>query len=350
METSITRLLGIEHPIIQAPIGGLSVPALAGAVSNAGGLGMMAITWMTLDEIRVAIADVRGLTDRPFGVNVIIDRSDEPQDTRVEAALEAGAPIVSFFWGDPAPFVDAVHAAGAKATMTIGSAEEARRAAGAGVDVIVAQGWEAGGHVWGQVSTLALVPAVVDAVPGTPVAAAGGITDGRGLAAAIALGAGAVWMGTRFVASEEAPAHPHWKAKLIGASETDTYYSTLFDVGWPDAPHRTLRNQTIDGWLAAGSPSSGHRPGEGEVLATRPDGTELVRYGSTSPRDSVVGRIDDLSLWCGQGVALVKKVLPAREIVHRTVADAERLLAELAAAEVPAEPQTAERQAAWPAT
>jgi NAD(P)H-dependent flavin oxidoreductase YrpB (nitropropane dioxygenase family) len=336
MDTSITRLLGIERPIIQAPIGGLSVPALAGAVSNAGGLGMMAITWMTLDEIRAAIAEARALTDRPFGVNVIIDRNDEPQDARVEAALEAGAPIVSFFWGDPAPFVDRVHAAGAKATMTIGSAEEARRAADAGVDVIVAQGWEAGGHVWGQVSTLALVPAVVDAVPGTPIAAAGGITDGRGLAAAIALGAGAAWMGTRFVASDEAPAHPHWKAKIIGASETDTYYSTLFDVGWPDAPHRTLRNQTIEGWLTAGSPAPGQRPNEGEVLATRPDGTELVRYSSTSPRDSVVGRIDDLSLWCGQGVALVKEVLPAREIVRRTVADAERLLAERAAAEGPA--------------
>lgn len=329
METSVTRLLGIEHPIIQAPIGGLSVPALAGAVSNAGGLGMMAITWMTLDEIRAAIADVRAITDRPFGVNVIIDRSDEPQDARVEAALEAGAPIVSFFWGDPARFVERVHAAGAKATMTVGSAAEARHAADAGVDVIVAQGWEAGGHVWGEVSTLALVPAVVDAVPNTPVVAAGAITDGRGLAAAHALGAGAAWMGTRFVASDEAPAHPHWKAKLLGARETDTYYSKLFDVGWPDAPHRTLRNSTIDDWIAAGSPPSGSRPGEGEVLATRPDGTGLVRYSSTSARDTLVGRIDDLSLWCGQGVALVKEVLPAREIVERTLADAESVLSSL---------------------
>jgi NAD(P)H-dependent flavin oxidoreductase YrpB (nitropropane dioxygenase family) len=198
------------------------------------------------------------------------------------------------------------------------------------VDIIVAQGWEAGGHLWGQVSTLALVPAVVDVCQGTPVAAAGGVTDGRGFAAVLALGAGGAWMGTRFVASDEAPAHRHWKARLTGARETDTYYSKLFDVGWPDAPHRTLRNQTIDDWLAAGSPPSGQRPNEGEVLATRPDGTELVRYSSTSARDSVVGRIDDLSLWCGQGVALVKEVLPAAEIVRRTVADAERCLGELA--------------------
>lgn len=331
METSVTRLLGVEHPIIQAPIGGLSVPALAGAVSSAGGLGMMAITWMSPDEIRAAVAAVRAITDRPFGVNIIIDEHDEPQDDRVGVALEAGVPVISFFWGDPARYVDRVHAAGAKATLTVAAAEEARRAVDAGIDVIVAQGWEAGGHVWGQVSTLALVPAVVDAVAGgAPVVAAGGITDGRGLAAVRALGAQAAWMGTRFVASEEAPAHPDWKARLIGAQETDTYYSSLFDVGWPDAPHRTLRNRTIDDWLAAGSPPSGQRPGEGEVLATRPDGSEVVRYTSVSARDSLVGRIDDLSLWCGQGVGLVRDVLPAGEIVRQTVAEAEAILEALA--------------------
>jgi NAD(P)H-dependent flavin oxidoreductase YrpB (nitropropane dioxygenase family) len=330
METSFTRLMGIDHPVVQAPIGGLSVPALAGAVSNAGGLGMMAITWMTLDEIREAIAAARAITDRPFGVNVIIDRSDEPQDERVEVALAAGAPVVSFFWGDPAPFVDRVHAAGAKATFTAGSAEEAKRASDAGVDVIVAQGWEAGGHVWGQVSTLALVPAVVDAVGETPVLAAGGITDGRGLAAALALGAGGAWMGTRFVASDEAPAHPHWQERILRARETETFYGTLFDIGWPNAPHRTLRNATIDAWLAAGSPPSGQRPGEGEVLARRPDGSEVVRYSSVSARATVDGSIDELSLWCGQGVALVHEVLPAAEIVRRTVAEARSTLASLA--------------------
>lgn len=330
MRTAVTERLGVQHPVIQAPIGGLSVPALAGAVSKAGGLGMMAITWLEPDEIRVAVDEIREITDRPFGVNVIIDPRDPPQDERVEAALEAGAPLVSFFWGDPAPYVDRVHRGGALATLTVGSADEARRAVDAGVDIIVAQGWEAGGHVWGDVSTLALVPAVVDAVPGTPVVAAGGITDGRGLAAVRALGAGAAWMGTRFVASVEAPAHPHWKARLIGANETDTYYSKVFDVGWEDAAHRTLRNQTIDDWLAAGSPPSGQRPGEGEVLATRPDGSEVVRYSSVAARDSLVGRIDDLSLWCGQGVALVREILPAAEIVRRTVVEAEATLGELA--------------------
>ncbi len=137
MQTSLTALLGIDHPIIQAPIGGLSVPALAGAVSRAGGLGMMAVTWQEPVEIREAIAAVRAMTDRPFGVNLIID---EPQDERLAVALGEGAPLVSFFWGDPSPYVERVHAAGAKATLTVGSAAEARRAADAGVDIVVAQG------------------------------------------------------------------------------------------------------------------------------------------------------------------------------------------------------------------
>lgn len=326
MQTTVTQRLGIEHPIIQAPIGGLSVPALAAAVSNAGGLGMMAVTWLEPDEIRDAIAAVRAATDRPFGVNIVIDPQDPPQDERVAVAADSGAPFVSFFWGDPGPYVRTVHAAGALAALTVGSADEARRAVDQGVDVIVAQGWEAGGHVWSEVSTLVLVPAVVDAVPGTPVIAAGGIADGRGLAAVLALGAGAAWMGTRFVASTEAPAHPRWHERLLGAHETDTFHSKLFDVGWPDAAHRVLRNATIDAWLDAGSPPSGQRPGEGEVIATRADGSGMVRYSSVSPRATATGRIDELSLWAGQSVGLVHEVLPAAEIVRRTVADAERIL------------------------
>ncbi len=153
MRTAVTDRLGIDQPIIQAPIGGLSVPALAASVSNAGGLGMMAITWLEAAEIRESIAALRGATDRPFGVNVIIDPQDPHQDERVEAALEAGAPVVSFTWGDPAPYVARVHAAGALAILTVGGAEEARQAVAAGVALIVAQGWAAGGHVWGHVST-----------------------------------------------------------------------------------------------------------------------------------------------------------------------------------------------------
>jgi nitronate monooxygenase len=197
--------------------------------------------------------------------------------------------------------------------------------------LIVAQGWEAGGHVWGEVSTLALVPAVVDAARSTPVVAAGGIGDGRGLAAVLALGAGGAWMGTRFVASVEAPAHPEWTARIVRSAETATFYSKVFDGGWPDAAHRVLRNSTVEAWLAAGSPSPGARPGEGEVIARGADGSELRRYGSDSVRANVRGDVEALSMWAGQSVGVIHEVLPAAEIVHRTVADAERILANLGA-------------------
>ncbi len=327
METSVTRALGIEQPIVQAPIGGLSNPRLAAAVSNAGGLGMIAQTWMSLEQIRESIRATQALTPRPFGINLIID---EPQDERVAVVMAAGIKVISFFWGDPKPYLAAVHAAGAIALLTVGSAVEARAAVEAGVDVIVAQGWEAGGHVWGEVSTLALVPAVVDAVGPTPVIAAGGITDGRGLAAVLALGAGAAWMGTRFVASEEALTHPDYVARVLESAETGTFHSSLFDIGWPDAPHRVLRNATVEAWLAAGRPASGQRPGEGEVLATRADGSEIVRYSSVSAAVGTTGDVHDLSLWAGQGVGLVTEVLPAGKIVRRTVSEAEAILARLA--------------------
>ncbi|HEY8239012.1 MAG TPA: nitronate monooxygenase [Candidatus Limnocylindrales bacterium] len=333
----MTRKLGIEQPIVQAPIGGLSNPRLAAAVSNAGGLGLIAMTWTELDEMRQAIRSTQALTGQPFGINLIID---EPQEERLAVALENGVKIISFFWGDPAPYIAAVHDAGAIAMLTVGSAAQARAAVDAGVDVIVAQGWEAGGHVLGEVSTLALIPAVIDEVGATPVIAAGGITDGRGLAAVLALGAGAAWMGTRFVASEEAPAHPDYVARLLDASETSTYHSMLFDGGWPNAAHRTLRNSTIDAWEAAGRPPSGQRPGEGEVIAVRADGSEIPRYWSVAVRMGTTGDVEGLSLWAGQGVSLVHEVLPAAQIVHRTVSDAERILARLATS---AEP-VAERQ------
>ncbi len=138
-------------------------------------------------------------------------------------------------------------------------------------------------------------------------------------------------MGTRFVASVEAPAHLRYQERLLEARETDTFHGTLFDVGWRNAAHRVLRNATIDRWLAAGSPPSGERPGEDEVIATGADGSEIVRYSSMSPRVGTTGRIDELSLWAGQSVGLVHEVLPAAEIVRRTVADAEAVLRRLPA-------------------
>jgi nitronate monooxygenase len=161
----------------------------------------------------------------------------------------------------------------------------------------------------------------VDAVGPTPVIAAGGIGDGRGLAAVLTLGASAGWLGTRFAMSTEAAAHPRYRELMVAATETSTVHSSLFDIGWADAPHRTLRNSTFEAWEAAGRPSTGSRPGEGEVIAS--DGTgEVVRYGSVSPRTELTGQIEALSLWAGQSVGIVHDIRPVGEIVRSLAEEA----------------------------
>jgi nitronate monooxygenase len=315
MRTPLCDLLGIEHPIVQAPMGGPAVPQFAAAVSNAGALGMLALA--RSPDAGAAVRELRGLTQHPFGANFGLHLD---QHERVDAALDAGLRIVSLFWGDPSSYAERIHDAGALLLHTVGSAEEAKRAVAAGVDVVVAQGYDAGGHVWGQVGTLALVPAVVDAVTPTPVIAAGGIGDGRGVAAVIALGAQAAWVGTRFLMAEEAPVHEHYRRRLIDADETDAlWFPELFDGGWPNAPHRALRNATIDAWEAAGRPANGSRPGEGERVGTRPDGSPVERYASVTPVEGMDGDIDAMSLWAGQSVALARRVEPAAAIVAELV-------------------------------
>ena len=326
LSTPFTRLVGIERPIVQAPIGGLATPELAAAVSGAGGLGMLAGTWDEPIELRAKIESTRALTDRPFGVNLVLDWE---QTERVDVALDSGVRIISFFWGDPGALVARCHDAGALVFLTIASAREARRAVDAGVDVVVAQGWEAGGHVWGEVSTLVLVPAVVDAVAPVPVVAAGGIADGRGLAAVLALGASAAWMGTRFVLAAETPAHPVYRRMLLAANETETLHSSVFDVEWPNAPHRTLRNSTIAAWEAAGRPPTGARPDEGEVIGAV-DGEPIRRYESASPEEGVGGEVEAMSLWAGQDVGLVDSIEPAGDIVRRVAAEAAAILGDRA--------------------
>ena len=327
MRTRVTDLLGIEVPIVQAPIGSASCPALAAAVSNAGGLGMLAGSWLDLDELRAAIRATFDLTTRPFGVNLVLEW---PQAHRLQVALEEGVRIISCFWGDPAPYIPAVHAAGGFVLHTVGSVSEAKTAVASGADVIVAQGWEAGGHVRGEVALSVLVPAVCDAVGPTPVVAAGGIADGRGVAAALALGADGVWLGTRFLAAHEARVDPLYQARLLEASESDTVYTTLFDIGWPSAAHRVLRNSTVEHWLAAGQPTAPSRPGEGEVIAIGAKGQPVLRYSDTPPVAGATGDLEALALYAGQCAGLIWDVRPAAEIVQELVAGARAALARIA--------------------
>jgi NAD(P)H-dependent flavin oxidoreductase YrpB (nitropropane dioxygenase family) len=240
LRTPLRELLGIEHPIIAAPMGpDLTGPELVAAVSNAGGLGILQTQLAPPPLFRREIQRVRELTDKPFGVNLILHF---PVDERVAICVAERVPIVSFFWGDPTPYFDRVHVGGGKVFHQVGSVADAQRAAKANVDVIIAQGVEAGGHIAGEVSTLALVPRVVDAVAPHIVAAAGGIADGRGVVAALALGAQAAVIGTRFPASVEARAHPDYKKKLVAANENDTIRATavwfwLAERASPHAAH-----------------------------------------------------------------------------------------------------------------
>lgn len=311
------RHLDLKVPIFQAPIGSIASPEVAAATSNAGGLGHVACTWRTLEQLRQLFAKMNVLTKRPWGANFVLDF---PIEERLFLALEHGVQAISFFWGDGGQYVPAIHATRAVAIQVIGSIDEAKRAAEAGFDLIVAQGRDAGGHVRSDSGTMSLVPEVVDAVTPIPVLAGGGIADRRGVAAALALGAAGVWVGTRFLAAEEADIHPHYQKRILRASGNDTFYSELFDIGWPNAPLRGLRNRTTEQWLAAGKPSPPSRPGEGDIVAQRADGLPIPRYSFSAPTGAMTGDIEAMAMYAGQAVGLVKKRQSAAAIISELAA------------------------------
>lgn len=324
LTTPLCRRLGIEAPVLSVGFGAGARAELTAAVSNAGGLGVLGLTGHPPDVVRGLAAETRALTARPFGANILLEFESAAET--VDVCLETGIPVLVFFWGDPSSFVEQAHSAGTAVLIQVGSVEEGKRAADAGVDAVIAQGSEAGGHVRGSTSLSVLVPALVDAIDPVPVVASGGIADGRGLAAALVLGAQAVSLGTRFVASHEAFVQEEWKQRLVDASAEDTVYAeALFDNGWPDAPHRMLRNRIVRDWE-----ESGARSGEGEAIGTLDSVTgtqiEIERYRPLMATPRFHGDLEDVPLWSGQSVELVHDVLPAAEIVAQLVRDAEAAL------------------------
>jgi len=326
LHTRLCDLLGIEFPILSAPMGpDVSGPELVAAVSHAGGLGLMQAQLHPPLLLRQAIRRVRQLTDKPFGVNFLLQF---PCDEGVTVCVEERVPVVSFFWGNPASYIAQVHAVGGKVCHQVGSVAAAQEAARAGVDVIIAQGVEAGGHVAGDVTTMALVPRVVDTVAPTPVVAAGGIADARGLVAALALGAEAVVLGTRFVATPEANAHPLYKHQLVTATEAETVRTTLFGHGWPDAPHRTLRTPFVEAWLGQEARGNASRPDEPVVGQTQIAGQTIpvLRFMGFPPNAVATGDIEAMDLLAGQSVGLVHEIMPAATIVRDLVEGARQLI------------------------
>ena len=327
LTTALCRKLDIQVPILQAPIS--ASPDLAIAVSEAGGLGIVPITWTEPCALERTIAAMRERTRRPFGANIVLSLMGKTQQANLDLVLEAGVPIISTFYGDPAPLIPRIHDAGALAVHTVGAAEEARRVVDQGVDIVVAQGVEAGGHVWGSVATMVLVPAVVDAVPETPVVAAGGISDGRGLAAVLALGAQGAWIGTRLLVAHECDAHAAYQKRILAARETDTVLSEVFDGGWPRAPHRCLLNDTLTAWREAGEPPPGQRPDEGQIIARDRSGAPLERYSVENPTTGTSGAVTSMALYAGQSAGLVRAQAPAAKIIAGMVDEARSTLARL---------------------
>src|SRR5499425_2460228 len=328
MKTALCHMLGIEYPIVAAPMGpDLTGPEAVAAVSNAGALGILQAQFCAPPLFREQIHRIRALTDKPFGLNVLLHL---PVEDHVAVCLEERVPVLSFFWGDPTPYVGRAHAAGVKVFHQVGSVAAAERAAAAGIDVIVAQGVEAGGHLAGEVSTLALIPRVVDAVAPVPVVAAGGIADARGVVAVLVLGAQAAMLGTRFLASAESRAHPHYKQRLLEADEGGTVRTILFGHGWPNAPHRTLRTAFVERWLGQEAPGQESRLDEPVVGQTVIGGQAMpvLRFMGFPPNDEASGDIDAMALLAGQGVGLVREIKPAGQIVRELVAEARQIIAE----------------------
>lgn len=313
MRTRLTDLLEIEHPVMLAGMGGVSYHRLVAAVSEAGGIGTLGASTMGNDELAEEMAATRGLTDKPFGVDLLTAMPGQV-DAGVRTVIEGGARIFVAGLGVPREAVDALHEAGILVGSMCGKVRHAVNAVASGCDFVVAQGTEAGGHT-GTVATVALVPQVVDAVgEQVPVVAAGGLFDGRGLAASLALGADGVWIGTRFIATPEARAVAGYKETLIELAEDGTVVSRAFT----GKTCRVVRNdwtQHFEDHPEELQPFPAQAIASAQAGANNlgaPDGTEVDVRREFMP--------------CGQGVGAITGLVPAGEIVRSMVAEAERTL------------------------
>jgi len=312
IHTRICEILGIEHPIA---LGGMpskfNSPELVAAVCNAGAIGMIGSTHLDADAIHACAKSIRKLTNAPFAFNSLMFLSDE---AGFAASLETKPAVISLSWPrkdqDVADWIKRAHDVGCKVTYMAGDVAEAIRGAEAGADIIVAQGTEGGGHV-GWMGTVALIPLIVDAVTPTPVMAAGGIADGRGFAAALALGAEGILLGTRFLASKECGIDANYKQAILDSDGHDTVLTEIPDIAasqvWPGAMSRVKRNRFVERW-------SGR---EWLLRQNLPEAAASVRAARKK------GDTDEAPLFYGQDAGLIKDLPPAATIIERLVADAE---------------------------
>lgn len=328
LTTRLTARFGMTVPVVSAGMAMVAGPALAAAVTNAGGLGVLGGAIAPPEGLAALAAATRALTARPFGIDVI---TPFVEDTHIAALVACRPAVVVFFWGTPrVEHLRRLRAAGIDVWVQVGRVAEAREAAAAGVDAIIAQGSEAGGHNRAEAATMTLLPAVIRAVAPLPVLAAGGIADGAGMVAVLALGAEAAWCGTRFLASEEADAHPGYKQAVVEARVGDTVRTTLFGPEWPDEPVRALRNAAVREWAgreaeAKAAPSA--------TIGTTVLGGETVpmpRFSVLLPTPATEGDLDQMCLTAGESAGNIREVLPAAAIVAAFRREAEAALLRLA--------------------
>jgi enoyl-[acyl-carrier protein] reductase II len=328
LKTRITEAFGLKTPIINAGMAFVAGPELAAAVANAGGLGMLGGAMLPPEGLRATIRATRTLTDGPFGVDFVGQLEDE---TVIDVIVEEKVPLVVFFWDPPTLGVVArLKANGIRVWMQVGSVAEAREADWYGVEALIVQGSEAGGHNRAEAPLAQLFPAIRAALPDMPLAAAGGIVDGQGMMAALARGAEAVWCGTRFLASEEANAHPDYKQRVLNARPGDTVMTRVFGPEWPGQPLRALPNKATR--HAAGREFAALAESAGDVIGkVRLSGVEIPvpRYSAILPVKTFEADLEWSCLTAGESAALIDEILPAGEIVLRMTAEAAALLGRL---------------------
>jgi enoyl-[acyl-carrier protein] reductase II len=300
LKTRITELLGIEYPILQGGMAWVSTAPLVAAVSSAGGLGIIGSGGMTGEELREEIRRVRSLTDYPFGVNLML-LSPHIED-QIRVVREERVPVVTTGAGNPGPLVEDFARLGILVIPVVASVALAKRLERYGIRAIIAEGSESGGHV-GEVSTLCLVPQVVDAVT-VPVIAAGGIGDGRGMAACFALGAEGVQLGTRFICTEECAVHPAYKEAILKAHDRSTVVTGLTT----GHPVRCLRNRLT------------RKFEELEFSGASRQDVEALGVGRLKEA-AVCGNVEEGSVMCGEIAGLIRDIKPVREVIGTIVAE-----------------------------
>jgi NAD(P)H-dependent flavin oxidoreductase YrpB (nitropropane dioxygenase family) len=328
LSTRITDRFGLSTPILNAGMAMVAGPELAAAVSNAGGLGMLGGAMVPPDGLRAMIAATRALTPRPFGIDLI---GDFLADDHLDVLIEERVPLVVFFWTIPVQEqIARLTAAGLEVWAQVGSVTEAADAVAKGVTGLVVQGVEAGGHTRAEASTMTLFPRVRALYPDLPMAAAGGIADGTTMAAALVLGADAVWCGSRFLAATEANAHADYQRKVTEAGVGDTEVTTLYGPEWPDQPMRVIRTPAYDRARGREAEVTGLVAEHGIQAGSVTLGGERVpmpRFSAILPMRDFEGDIDQCCLTAGQCVGNIASVLPAARIVREMTDGARAALA-----------------------